>query len=141
TRQIPANVRDLGRDQVEVIEEPVGCGFDKVAVAYVVGQRAVCGPEHADIVFKPRKRIARAPARIGIDGEPSGERERALLEPLHAFRAAGREWPQGSEKLRRTQCYASTELGSCSSSSISFRGSVSSPAVSRAIAVSPARCA
>ena len=59
-------------------------GADELPGAHVVGQRAVGGAQHADVVLEAREGVAGAVARIGIDGEAGGERQRALLEPLDA---------------------------------------------------------
>ena len=83
-RKIPADIGDLGRHQVEVVEQPVRRRFDESSVADVVGQRPVRAAQHAHVLGKSRKRVARAAARIGIDRESRGERQRALLEALDA---------------------------------------------------------
>jgi hypothetical protein len=59
---------DFRRDQVEVIEEPLGSGGDKNAIAGVFGQRAIGAQQHRRVVAKARKYIAR-PAACGINRE------------------------------------------------------------------------
>jgi hypothetical protein len=83
-RQIPPDVGNLGRDEMEVIEEPVGGEHDVASVADIVGQRAIRAPQHADVVLEARIRVPCPPARVGIDGESSRQGERTLLEPLDA---------------------------------------------------------
>ena len=83
-RQVPADVGDLGGDQMKVVEEPVGRRHDELAGANIVGERPVGGAEHADVVLEAREGVAGTTARIGIDREAGGQRERPLLEPLDA---------------------------------------------------------
>ena len=59
-------------------------GGTKLLRPHIVRQRAVGGAQHPHVVLEPRKRVAGAAARIGIDGQTGGERERTFLEPLDA---------------------------------------------------------
>ena len=62
-RQIPADVGNLGCDQMEVVEEPVRRRHHELPGPDVVGQRAIRRAKHADVVLEPRKRVAGAAAR------------------------------------------------------------------------------
>jgi len=83
-RQVAPDVGDFSRNEVEVVEEPIGGEHDVAAVAHIVGERAIRCPEDADVVVEARIGVACPPAWIGIDGESSGQGEGTLLEPLNA---------------------------------------------------------
>ena len=83
-RQISPDVGNLGRNQVEVVEEPVCGRHHELAGADVFGERAIGRAQLPDVVVESRKRVPGAPARIGIDGEARRQRERTVLEPLDA---------------------------------------------------------
>ena len=90
-RQVLADLDDLRRDQVEVVEEPLGGRRDEGAFADVLGQRAIGGLEDALVVAQPRIDAAgMAPARV--DRETGGQGERPLIEPLGAQRFVTK-WP------------------------------------------------
>ena len=76
-----ADLDDLRRDQVEVVEEPLGGGRDERAMAHIFGERAVGVAQHPLVVAQARVDAAR-PAAAGIEREARREGERALFEPL-----------------------------------------------------------
>jgi hypothetical protein len=80
-RQVLADFDELRRDQVKVVEEPLGRRRDERAFADVLGERAIRGFEDALVVAQPRIDAPRvAPARI--DRETGRKGERSLIEPL-----------------------------------------------------------
>ena len=83
-REVLAYVSDLGRDEVEVVENPLRGGRDELAAVDVAGERAIGGRERACIVLESRPAAPRRTAGRGIDGEARGERLGALLEELDA---------------------------------------------------------
>ena len=79
-----ADVPDLRRHQVEVVEQPFRRGGDELPGPDIVGQRAVRVAQHAGVVVEAGKDVAGAAPRARVDGEARGERERALFQPLDA---------------------------------------------------------
>jgi hypothetical protein len=80
-RQVLADLDDLRRDQVKVVEEPFGGRRDERAVTDVLGQRAIGVLEDAAVVAQARiDAVGAAPP--GIDREVGREGERPLFEPL-----------------------------------------------------------
>jgi hypothetical protein len=51
---------------------------------HVLGKRAVRGAQRAGVVVEARKDAARATTPRAVDGEPRGERQRALIQTLDA---------------------------------------------------------
>ena len=49
-RKVPANLAHLGFDQVKIVEQPLGCGRDRLATPYVAGEEAIRLTEHARVV-------------------------------------------------------------------------------------------
>jgi ATP-dependent Lhr-like helicase len=79
------NLDDLRRDQVEVVEEPLGGRRDVVAVPHVLGERLVGLLQDAGVVPQPRINAAGVPP-LRIDREVRREGERPLIEALRAER-------------------------------------------------------
>jgi hypothetical protein len=79
-----ADVADLRRQQMEVVEQPFGRRGDRLAAPDVVGQRAVGGAQDAGVVVEAGKDVPGAAPRARVDGEAGGERQRALFQPLDA---------------------------------------------------------
>ena len=82
--QVLADVPDFGRHEVEVVEQPLGGGRDRLSRADVVGQRAIRVAQHARVVGEPGKDVAGTAARARIEREARRERQRPLVEPLAA---------------------------------------------------------
>ena len=80
-RQVLADLDDFRRDQMEVVEEPLGGRRDERTMAHVFGQDAVRVSQHPLVVAQARIDAARA-AAARIDREAGREGERALFEPL-----------------------------------------------------------
>jgi len=80
--QVPADIENVRRDQVKVIQEPFGGRRDEPALVNVAGQRAVRGAEGARVVLEARQDAAGMPAPCGVYGESRGQGEGALIEPL-----------------------------------------------------------
>ena len=83
-REISADIRDFGGDQMEVVEQPLRRSRNKLSGPHVVRQSAIGGSQDANVVLESRKNVPRAPSRIGIDREAGGERQRSLFEPFDA---------------------------------------------------------
>jgi hypothetical protein len=83
-RQVPADPADLGRNQMEIVEQPVARRPHEPPGADVVGERAIRASQHPHVVVEARERVARPMPRIRIDGEARRQRQRALFEPLDA---------------------------------------------------------
>ncbi len=81
---MPVDVPDLGRYQMEVIEQPFRRGGDELPRADIVGQRAVRAAQDAGIVVEAREDVPRTTPRTRVDGETCRERHGALFEPLDA---------------------------------------------------------
>ena len=72
-RQVLADFDQLRRDQVEVVEEPLGGRRDEVAFAHVLGERLVGGLEDALVVAQARIDAAGVTAlRIDREIAPPG---------------------------------------------------------------------
>ncbi len=84
TREVVAHLPDLGGDEVVVVEEPLPCGRDELALMDVVRQGAIGVAQDAGVVVEPRKHAARGAARARVHGEPRRERVRPLLQALDA---------------------------------------------------------
>jgi hypothetical protein len=78
-----ANLHDLGRDQVVVVEKPLRGRRDELALVDVFGQGLVRVAQDAGVVTQPRIDAAGAPP-LRIDGETRRQGERPLLEPFGA---------------------------------------------------------
>ena len=83
-REIPADVENVRRHEVKVVEEPFGRGRHEAAVVHVGREGAVHLAKHARVLFEPGKDAAAPPPAPGIHGEACRERHRALVEPLDA---------------------------------------------------------
>ena len=145
-REISPDVRDLRRDQVEVIEEPVRRRHHELAGADVVGERAIGRAQHADVVVESRKRVFRAAAWIGIDRQAGGQRQRAVFEPLDAeelvaqrLLGRGRTGPSPPRARHADRYSASAGGGAGESSAIRFSARALRSAASWAMAISPVR--
>jgi hypothetical protein len=79
------NFDQLGRDQVEVIEEPFGRGRDEGAFPDIFSERAIRRLEDALVVAQPRVDAA-GPPSLRVDREIRRQGERPLIEPLGAQR-------------------------------------------------------
>jgi hypothetical protein len=84
-RQVLADIDELGRDQVEIVEEPLGRRRDEGAFADILGELAVSGVERPRVVTKPGKN-APGVALLRVDREMRRERKGSLIEPLRAQR-------------------------------------------------------
>ena len=90
-RQVLANFDELRRDQVKVVEEPLGRRRDEGAFAHILGERAIRRFEDALVVAQPRIDAAGVPPPR-IDRETGRQGERPLIEPLGAQRFVAK-WP------------------------------------------------
>src|SRR3990172_13125477 len=79
-REVPADIRDAGRGEVEIIEQPLRGRGDELARSHIVCQRAIRAAQHPDVVLEPGKDIQRPASSIRMNREAGGERERTLLE-------------------------------------------------------------
>jgi hypothetical protein len=93
-RQVPLDVLDLRRDEMEVVEQPFGGGRDESSVPDVRRERPIRLAEDPRVVQEAREDIARVTPRARVDGQEAGERQRALFEPFDAqqFIAKGLLW-------------------------------------------------
>ena len=80
--QVPADVLDFRRHQVEVVEQPLGRWGDEDAGPYVMRQRTIALAQHAGVFFEPGKDAAGAAARI--DGKAGCYRQGTFFEALNA---------------------------------------------------------
>jgi hypothetical protein len=71
-RQVAMCVRDLRRDEVEVVEQPLRCGGEKPSLLNVADQQPVRMSQHSRVLLEARERISGAGARI--DREASRNR-------------------------------------------------------------------
>ena len=62
-RQVPADAADLGGDQMEIVEQPVGGRPHELPGADVVGERAIRAAQHPDVVFEARETCRAARCR------------------------------------------------------------------------------
>ena len=137
-RQIVPRLANLGFDEVEVVQQPLGRGLDQVAAASIVGEDPVGLAQARRVVARPTGEIIDSPAPMPRQHMAGCERPRALLERLDAEglrsrwligaaarRTAfgGRDWgPQGdthrvlsvlprTKPGRRQPCGQATEHG------------------------------
>jgi hypothetical protein len=82
--QVPADVADVRRDEMEVVEEPLGRRRDERATTHVFDERAIRRVQDADVVAKPGEDVERAVPGCRVQRKGGGERERASLETLDA---------------------------------------------------------
>ena len=82
-REILPNAEDLGRDEMEMIEKPLGCRRNEPSLMDIVCQRAVRRAEHLDVVVETREDASCAPGR-GNDCKPGRQRLRPRLQQLDA---------------------------------------------------------
>ena len=75
-------MHDLGLDQVEVVEQPLGRGRHGLAAVHVVGQQAVRLAQRAGVVGDAAVVAAAAGARSRRDLDLGGQVARVVLEPL-----------------------------------------------------------
>jgi hypothetical protein len=100
------DVANLGRHEVKVVEQPFPRGGDRLPLAHIVGQRAIGEAQHAGVVVEAREDGAAPAARVGIDREARGQRQRPFFQPLDAeqlvakrlFRRRRRGTPQLPEE-------------------------------------------
>ena len=83
-REVLADIGDFSGDQMEVVEQPLRRGRNKLSGPHIVRQGAIGAAQDANVVLESRKNVPRAPARVGIDREAGGERQRSLFEPFDA---------------------------------------------------------
>ena len=83
-RQVLAHVADLGRDQVEVVEEPLRRRRDELPPVHVVGHAEVGLAQDAGVVVEAREDVPRRAAGVRVEGEAGREGLGPLLEPLDA---------------------------------------------------------
>src|SRR6478609_9117782 len=81
-RQVAPDVGNLFGDQIKVVEQPVGGRGHELSGADVFGERAVSGPQDADVVLEARKGIPWMAARVGIERETGSQGERPALQRL-----------------------------------------------------------
>ena len=81
-RQVPPHIHDLRREQMKIVEQPLGGGGDVPAGAHVRRQGVMSARQDPRIVVEAGKDAARARARI--DSEPRGERKRAIVKAIGA---------------------------------------------------------
>jgi hypothetical protein len=81
--QVLADLNDLGREQVIVVEEPLAGRRDERAVVDVFGQGLVGLAQDARVVAQAPVDAAGA-AALRVNGETGREGERPLLEPFRA---------------------------------------------------------
>ena len=97
-RQVAADVGDLGRDEVEIVEEPFSGRRHELAGSDVVRQGAIGVAQNAGVVLEPGEDVARS-ASARIDREAGGERQGTLFESFDAEKFVSK-WLLG---WRRTQ--------------------------------------
>jgi hypothetical protein len=107
-RQVAPDLDNLRRDQVEVVEEPLGRRRDERAVADVVDEGPVGALQDALVVAQAWVDAVRPPPPW-VEVEIDGQRKRPLFEPLGAERffakgliagpAVGREEPSDQVTL------------------------------------------
>jgi hypothetical protein len=110
--EVLANVPDLGGDEVEVVEEPLGRGRHELAPVHVAGERAVRLAQAADVVLEAREHAPRRPSRR-VHREPGRERARPLVEALHAeelvperlLGSSERAAPAAEERRVESRCH------------------------------------
>ena len=88
-REIPSDVAQLRRDERKIIQQPVGRRHHELACAAVIGESAIRGAQHTDVVLKPRNDVRGASAWIGIHRQTGRERRRPLVQSVDVqqFRA------------------------------------------------------
>jgi hypothetical protein len=64
---------------VEVIEQPFRCGRDKLPGSHIVSQGSIGFMQHAGVLVKPEKDVARTAPRARVHREARGERQRTCF--------------------------------------------------------------
>ena len=82
-RQVAADIGDLGRDEVEIVEEPFSGRRHELACSDIVRQGAIGVAQDAGVVLEPGKDVPRS-ASVRIDREAGGERQGTLFESFDA---------------------------------------------------------
>jgi hypothetical protein len=80
----PADVEDLGRHEMEVVEDPFLRGSHELAAVHVLGHGEVRLAQDAGVVLEARQDVARGASGARVESEPGGEGARALLQTLDA---------------------------------------------------------
>ncbi len=75
---------DLGLDQVEIVEEPLGGRGEELAAMDVIGQDAVGVAQNPRVLVHPREELLAAVIAGSLEREAGGEPPRALLQTLDA---------------------------------------------------------
>ena len=75
---------DLGFDEVEVVEEPLGGRGEELAAVDVIGQDAVGIAQNPRVLVHPGEELLAAVIAGSLEREARGEPARALLEALDA---------------------------------------------------------
>jgi hypothetical protein len=81
-RQVAARIRDLGRDEMEVVEQPFAGAGDEPAGAHVAREHAIGLAQHPCVVVEAGTHAPGAPARI--ECETRGEGRGAVVETIGA---------------------------------------------------------
>ncbi len=81
-REVPADLDDLRRDQVKVVEQPLGAGGDELPRVEILGQHAVGVAQGPGVVVKAGKDAACAAPGISVDGEARCQCQGACFETL-----------------------------------------------------------
>jgi hypothetical protein len=82
-RKVLADGADLGRHEVEVVQQPLGRGRDELPAMNVVGQRGVGRPQDVGVVAQTGKEAFRSPGR-GRNRESGRERPGPFFKALDA---------------------------------------------------------
>ena len=122
-RQVAADIGNLGSDEVEVVEQPVGGGDDELTGTDVLGECAIGNPQHADVVLEAGKRIARVAARVGIEGQAGRQRQSPAFEGLGAEKLVskwlfdvGRGPPRPRERRHHDRYRPTARTAACATS-------------------------
>jgi len=83
-REVPAHVEDLGRHEMEVVEEPFRRGGDELPPVHIVGHAEVCLAKDAGVVLEARQDVPRFAAGVRVECEPGRERSRPLFQSFNA---------------------------------------------------------
>ena len=83
-RQVVLYAADLGLDQVEVVEEPLGGRGEELAAMDVIGQDAVGVAQNPRVLVHPGEELLAAVIAGSREREAGGEPPRALLQTLDA---------------------------------------------------------
>ena len=114
-RQMLADVPDLRRDQVEVVEQPFRRGGDELPGPDIVRQRAVGLAQYARVVVESRKDVSGAAPRVRVDGEARRERQRTLFQPLDAEQLVAKRllqrWHCGPPQRPEQSAHATNDRG------------------------------